>query len=101
MTISMKQLDDFIDATINRLSSEHGTMIGTFYIDLRAIQTRITSKLVDQSISMCESRGLHAKRVGDGLSVTVDLQTCIMNSTQAAAFNLALNYTRQVHGNYL
>lgn len=101
MSITMSQLDACIETTINRLSSEHGTMVSTFYIDLRGTRTRITSKLVEESIGMCASRGLQAYRVGDGLSVTVDLRTCVMNPAQAAAFNLALNYTRQVHGNHL
>ena len=101
MSLTMHQLDTFIDTAINRLSSEQGTMVSSFYIDLRAIQSRITAKLVDQSIAMCSSRGLLASRVGDGLSVMVDLRTCVLNPVQAAAFNMALNYTRQVHGNCL
>ena len=101
MSLTMQQLDVFIDTAINRLSSEQGTIVSTFYVDLRAFQSRITTKLVDGCIAMCEARGLSAQRVGDGLSVTVNLNSCVLNPGQAASYNLALAYTRQLHGNHI
>lgn len=101
MAVTNHQIDSFIDATINRLSSEQGTMVSDYYIDLRTLQSRITTKLVDESIAKCNARGLQASRIGDGLTIRVDLRTCVLNPAQAAGFNLALNYTRQVHGNHL
>lgn len=101
MSVTMAQLDSMIDSTINRLASEQGTTRSTFHIDLRAIQQRITQKLVDQTTSFCATRGLRAERMGDSLIVTVDLNTCFLSPAQSAAYNTALAYTRTVHGNHL
>lgn len=101
MSLTMQQLDAFIDTTINRLSSEAGTTRSSFYVNLRDLQQRITQNLVDNCIQLCHSRGLHAERNGDGLMVHVDLNTCFLNVHQAAAYNAALIYTRSLHGNHL
>lgn len=101
MGLTMQQLDSFIDTTINRMSGESGTMSSSFYVDLRAFQQRITQNLVDSCIQLCRSRGLDAERNGDGLIVTVDLNTCLLNVQQSALYNVTLTYTRQVHGNHL
>jgi len=78
-----------------------GITRSSFYVDLRSLQQRITQNLVDSCIQMCSSRGLYAERSGDGLVVTVDLNTCLLNGQQSALYNTALAYTRQVHGNHL
>lgn len=102
MSISMQQIDSCIETTINRLSSEAGTMVSNFYLDLRSPgRQRITEKLVEQSIDLCRSRGIYAEREGDGLFVRVDLRTCYLNPGQAEMFNVAIGYTRSVHGNHL
>lgn len=104
MSITMKQLDTCIDTTINRLSSESGRMQSNFYLDLRDSnpdRQRITDKLVAQSIDLCQSRGIYAERSGDGLMITIDLHRCFLNPRQAEDFNVALDYTRSVHGNQL
>ncbi len=95
----MSQLDTFIDTAIARMSRESGSSRSNFYVDLRSMQQRITKNLVDDCVRLCASRNLAAERVGDGLSVTVDLDTCALNPQQSAAYNLALAYTRHVHGN--
>ncbi len=97
----MMELDLFIDATINRLSSEQGITTSTFYVDLRSYQQRITQQLVDNCINICQSRGISAERQGDGLAVTVNLNTCYMNPSQTMNYNTALAYTRAVHGNHM
>lgn len=99
MSLTMQQLDSFIDTTINRMSGESGSTRSSFYVDLRAFQQRITQNLVDQCIQLCQTRGLSAERNGDGLVVTVDLNSCFLNVQQSALYNAALAYTRQVHGN--
>jgi hypothetical protein len=101
MSISMQQIDTFIDTAINRLSSEQAPIVSMFYIDLRTFQNRITTKLVENCIAMCNARGLIAEKVGDGLAVTVNLNSCLFNPRQADAFNVALAYTRQMYGNHL
>lgn len=101
MSLTMYQIDGFIDTAINRLSSEAGSTVSHFYVDLRSYQQRITQNLVDQCVSVCLSRGLLAERQGDGLTVTVNLNTCFLNPNQALAYNTALAYTRTVHGNHL
>ncbi|HHP0368279.1 TPA: hypothetical protein ACRZTS_005007, partial [Escherichia coli] len=102
MSISMQQIDSCIETTINRLSSEAGTMVSNFYLDLRSPgRQRITEKLVEQSIDLCRSRGIYAEREGNGLLVRVDLRTCYLNPGQAEMFNIAIGYTRSVHGNHL
>lgn len=101
MTIPMHQLDSFIDTAINRLSGENAPTHSAFYIDLRSYQKRITQRLVDDAISACASRGLSAERNGDGLTVLVDLNTCLLNPQQTQAYNIALAYTRNVHGNHI
>jgi len=104
MSMTMQQIDTCIDTTINRLSSESGRMNSNFYLDLRDIypdRQRITDKLVAQAIDLCQSRGVHAERSGDGLTMVVDLHRCYLNPRQAADFNAALDYTRTVHGNQL
>jgi len=102
MSISMQQIDSCIEITINRLSSNAGTMDSNFYLDLRAPgRQRITEKLVEQSIKLCRSRGISAEREGDGLVVMVDLRTCYLNPSQAEMFNVAIGYTRSVYGNHL
>jgi len=100
MSINMQQIDSFIDTAINRLSSEQGTLISTFYINLRDYQSRITTKLVEDCIGKCKARGLQTERVGDGISVTVNLNLCVLNPSQANAYNTALLYTRTEHGNH-
>lgn len=100
MSIPMKEIDSLIDTTINRLSGESGTMHSTFYIDLRSYQTRITKRLVEDAMKVCQSRGLYAEQVEGGLKVDVDLSTCFMNPQQTTLFNAALNFTRAVHGNH-
>jgi hypothetical protein len=97
----MREIDDFIDTTIMRLSSEQGTTRSQFYVDLRDYQQRVTQNLVDQCIDTCTSRGLQAHRSGDGLFIVVDLHTCVFNSNQARTYQGALSYTRQIHGNQL
>lgn len=101
MSVTMKEIDGFIDTTINRLSTDQGTMHSVFYIDLRSYQTRITQQLVDKSIKACSSRGLRAERNGDGLTVNVSLNSCLMTPAQTITFNEALNHTRTVHGNFI
>lgn len=97
----MQEIDGFIDTTINRLSGESGSMHSTFYIDLRSYQDRITQRLVEDTINICQSRGLNAERSGDGLRVDVNLNSCFMNPKQAEHFNLALDHTRTMHGNHI
>ncbi len=102
MSLSMHQLDGFIETAINRLSSEAGTMSSNFYVDLRdSDRQRITQSFVDQCINLCNSRGIRAERSGDGLFIHVDLHSCYMNSKQSELFNTALNYTRTYHGNHI
>lgn len=102
MSLSMQQIDNFIETAINRLSSEAGTMSSNFYVDLRdANRQRITQSYVDQCINLCNSRGIRAERSGDGLFIHVDLQSCYLNSSQSELFNTAINYTRSMHGNHL
>lgn len=101
MSLTMQQLDFFIDTTINRLSSEAGVTRSSFYVNLRDFQQRITQNLVDNCIQLCSARGLDAERNGDGLMVHVDLNTCFLNAQQSASYNAALAYTRHIHGNHL
>lgn len=104
MSITMQQLDTCIETTINRLSSEGGSMTSNFYLDLLASnpnRQRITDKLVEQAIDLCRSRGIYAERKGDGLVLKVDLRSCYLNPSQANMFNVALDYTRSEHGNHL
>lgn len=97
----MREIDNFIDTTIVRLSGETGRFTSDFYVDLREYQQRITQNLVAQCIALCESRGLSAQRSGDGLKVHVDLNQCVFNSSQSTDFARALAYTRQFYGNHL
>ena len=101
MPLNMRDVDGFIDATIARLSSEAGTTRSNFYVDMRTYQQRITQNLVDQCTAVCESRGLVVTRNGDGLIVTVDLQTCFFNPEQSKVYQMALSYTRSFQGNQL
>ncbi|QIZ46678.1 hypothetical protein DWV07_07145 [Dickeya zeae] len=102
MGLDMRQIDNFIETAINRLSSEAGTMSSNFYVDLRdASRQRITQSYVNQCIDLCNSRGISAERSGDGLLIHVDLQSCYLNANQSMLFNTAINYTRSMHGNYL
>ncbi|KEZ27348.1 hypothetical protein D5S10_23285 [Pseudomonas savastanoi] len=104
MSITMRDIDNCIETTINRLSSDAGSMRSTFYFDLRTSnpgRQRITDKLADQSIALCRTRGIDAERDGDGLRVTIDLRSCYLNPSQSELFNVALGYTRSVHGNHL
>lgn len=101
MSLTMQQIDSFIDTTINRLAGESGTTNSSFYVDLRSFQQRITQNLVAQCIALCASRGLHAERNGDGLVITVNLNSCFLNPSQSVAYNTALAYTRNVHANHL
>ncbi|MGU5795553.1 hypothetical protein ACV1DW_22265 [Aeromonas hydrophila] len=94
MGLTMRDIDGFIDAAINRLSSD-GTTESYFYVDLRMYQQRITHPLINRCIELCNSRGLTASPTGSGgLSVTVNLHTCMMNSTQARTFSAALELFR-------
>ncbi len=98
----MQQIDSCIETTINRLSSEAGTMVSNFYLDLRSPgRQRITEKLVEQSIKSCRSRGIYAEREGNGLLVRVRSENVLSESGQAEMFNIAIGYTRSVHGNHL
>ncbi len=98
----MQQIDSCIETTINRLSSEAGTMVSNFYLDLRSPgRQRITEKLVEQSINLCRSRGIYAEREGNGLLVRVESENVLSESGQAEMFNIAIGYTRSVHGNHL
>lgn len=102
MAFSMQQIDNFIETTINRLSSESGTMSSNFYVDLRDDgRQRITQNYIDQCINLCASRGISAERSGDGLLIHVNLQYCYLNSKQSILFNTAINHTRSIHGNHL
>lgn len=101
MSLSMRDIDGFIDNAITRLASESGSTRSTYYVDLRSYQQRITQNLVEQCTTICNSRGLKAERSGDGLMVTVDLHSCFFNPVQARAYEMALNYTRTMHGNHL
>ena len=101
MSVTMRQIDNFIDAAIDRLSGEEGVSISRFYVDLRDYQQRITPKLVEQCVAVCESRGLSAERQGDGLHIVVNLNSCLMNENQAVAYRTALAFTRIQHGNYV
>lgn len=99
MSISNQQLDVFIETTINRLSGPSATQVGTYCVDLRTFQQRITEKLVQSCMQACEARHINAERSGDNLILTVNLDRCVMNQRQAAQYNLALEHTRVVHGN--
>lgn len=104
MAINMNQIDAFIETSINRMAGENGPMQSNFYIDLRESnpdRQRITQALVQKDIELCERRGVHAERQGDGLKVTVDLNSCFLNSKQTDLYNTALNYKREVHGEAL
>lgn len=101
MAITMRDVDGFIDTTITRLSSEAGSTRSNFYVDLRSYQQRITQNLVEQCTAVCNARGLQVERNGDGLIVTVDLHTCFFNPSQTRSYEMALNYTRNMHGNHL
>ncbi len=98
MSISMSEIDSFIDAAINRLSCGSGTDESMFYVDLHQYQQRITQRLVQECISRCQSRGLRAYHEGSGLSIVVNLKNCVLTPSQAQQYNVALNYTRSVHG---
>ncbi len=97
--LSMAQIDSFIYTAIGRLSREAASSRSQFYVDLRSMQQRITKNLVADCMDLCARRGLTAERVGDGLNITVDLDTCFFNPQQADAYNVALAYTRHIHGN--
>jgi len=101
MGLTMHQIDGFINTAIHRLSSESGSTVSHFYVDLRSYQQRITQNLVDQCVRLCQSRGLSSERQGDGLIVTVNLNSCFLNPNQALQYNAALTYTRTVYGNNL
>lgn len=101
MSITMREIDNMIDAAINRLAGENGSKVSNFFVDLRDYQKRITQNLITQCIDACHSRGLNAERHGDGLSITVHLDHCSLNPRQAVAFSTALNYTRAIHGNHI
>ncbi|MGP5327773.1 hypothetical protein [Vreelandella titanicae] len=104
MSQLMQQIDTCIYTTINRLSGESGSMESKFYIDLFAAhpdRKRITEKLVEESISLCRSRGIGAEVSGDGLMVTINLYSCYLSPEQAKLFNTALDYTRTMHGNHV
>lgn len=101
MPLTMREVDSFIETALTRLASETGQTRSSFYVDLRSMQTRITQSLVDQCVDICESRNLSVTRVGDGLNVTVDLNTCYFNAFQAQKHELALQYTRSMHGNHI
>ncbi len=101
MSITMQQLDAFIDTAINRFSCEGSSSTSQFYVDLRSFQQRITKKLEQECIELCRTRGIYAERQGDGLTLTVDLNACSLNPIQAGTYNTALAYVRTVHGNHL
>ena len=104
MSQLMQQIDTCIYTTINRLSGEGGSMESKFYIDLFAAhpdRKRMTEKLVGESISLCQSRGISAEANGDGLMITINLNSCFMSPDQAKEFNAALHHTRSMHGNHI
>jgi len=100
----MPIIDQFIGTAINRLSSENGSMVSHFFLDLRTIfpdRQRITQKLLDDAISVCASRGIHAQTDQmNNLLISVNLASCRLNYQQAEAFDAALAYARQIHGNF-
>ena len=103
--VLMQIIDDFIDASIDRLSSESGTMISHFFLALRMAfpdRQRMTQNLVDIAIEALVSRGLIVNQVvGGQIGVTVDLNRCHFNSQQARYFSAALGYVRETHGRCL
>jgi len=101
MSLTMADIDDMIDSTIFRLAGETGSSVSTFYVDLRNYQRRITDKLVSECISLCNSRGIYAERIGDGLSITINVDTCYLNPSQARAFTSAVTFTQSAYGNRL
>lgn len=101
MSLTMRDIDDMIDSTILRLAGETGSAVSTFYVDLRSYQRRITEKLVSECISLCSSRGIHAERIGDGLSITINLDRCYLNPSQARDFSSAVTFTQAAYGNRL
>lgn len=101
MGLTNQDLDSFIDTAIMRLSGQQGQLISHFYVDLRVYQQRITQNLINECVNLCHSRGLITQRNGDGLTVSVDLNSCLLNSYQANNFRIALAYTQGEHGNQL
>ena len=104
--VLMRIIDDFIDTSIIRLSSESGEMFSHFFLDLRDIfpdRQRITQNLMDLTCDTITSRGLiiNDKIDNTSLRVTVDLNRCHFNSRQAVKFSEALKYVRQMHGLHL
>lgn len=97
----MAVLDQFIDVAINRLASENASMLSHFYLDLRNLEgrQRVTQKLLNDAIAICNSRGLNAipDHMGN-LQITVDLRNCRFNQYQAVSYNNALQYVRNNHG---
>ena len=101
MSLTMADIDAMIDSAIFRLAGETGSAVSTFYVDLRNYQRRITDKLVLECISLCNSRGIHAERIGDGLSITINVDTCYLNPSQARDFTSAVTFTQSAYGNRL
>ena len=62
----------------------------------------ISMQQIDSCIETTINRlSSEAGREGNGLLVRVDLRTCYLNPGQAEMFNIAIGYTRSVHGNHL
>lgn len=93
-----RDLDSFIDTTLLRFSSENGNEFGNYVIYLRDYQSRITDRLVDECLSACQRRGLYAERVNDAVYVTVNLNTCTLNTRQVREYQTAVEYIRVMHG---
>lgn len=98
----MTIIDNLIDTAINRLSTPNGNFVSYFSLDIREIfpeRKRITKSLIDSVITEFHSRGLDAEFSNNKIYVTVDLNQCFFNYSQAQNFNVALSYSRGVHGN--
>lgn len=99
--VLMKIADDFINATISRLSSGSCEMVNLYFVDLRAVfsdRQRITQNLVENAIRVFNSRGLGVVVNGPTLNVTVDLNRCYLSHQQSLDFSTALTHARVVLG---
>jgi hypothetical protein len=100
--ILMQVIDNFIDTSIDRFSSESACMVSHFFLDIREIfpdRQRVTQHLIDTCISVMQSRGLNINQTtATTFNVTVNLNTCLFNHQQSMKFSVALNYVRTVHG---
>lgn len=93
--LTTRDIDVFIDTAIDRFSGESTPSVSKFHVDLRDYQRRITNNLVSNCIAACEARGLEAERHGDSLVVTVRLDKCFFNASQAGMYRNALDFARK------